>query len=52
MSRKVLIELALVEECAKKANMEIINEIFADLSNGEIVIPWCNQVKKVAIIKS
>jgi predicted nucleic-acid-binding protein len=48
--KKVLIELALVEECAKKANQEIINEIFAELFNGEILIPWCKQVTKVAII--
>jgi hypothetical protein len=52
VTKKALIELTLVEECAKKANQEIINEIFAELFNGEILIPWCKQVTKVAIIDS
>ena len=52
MTKKVLIELTLVEECTEKTNQEIINEIFKDLSSGEIVIPWCKEVSKVAIIDS
>jgi hypothetical protein len=50
VSKKALIELTLVDECAKKANQEIVDEIFADFDNGEILIPWCKQVTKVAII--
>ena len=50
MPKKVIIELALVEESANQANQEIINEIFTDLSEGEIIIPWCKQVIKVVVL--
>jgi len=50
MAKKVIIELSLIEESAKQANQKIIDEIFNDLSEGRIIIPWCKKVEKVAIV--
>ena len=50
LPKKAIIELALAEESANQANQEIINEIFTDLSEGEIIIPWCKQVIKVVVL--
>lgn len=52
MAKKVIIEISLVEESAEKANQEIVNEIFNDLSEGRIIIPWCKKVEKVAVIEA
>jgi hypothetical protein len=52
MAKKVIIELSLIEESARKVNQEIVNEIFSDLSEGQIIIPWCKKVEKVAVIEA
>jgi hypothetical protein len=52
MAKKVLIEISLVEESEEKANKEIVDEIFNDLSEGISVIPWCKKVEKVAVIET
>ena len=49
MAKKVLIEFSLVEESSGKANQEIANEIFEELSGGKPCIPWCREVKKVIV---
>ena len=50
MVKKVIIEISLAEECSEKKNSEIVEEIFSDLSEGRVIIPWCKQVNKVAVI--
>jgi hypothetical protein len=52
MAKRVIIELSLVEESAKKINQEIVNEIFSDLSEGRIILPWCKKVEKVVVIEA
>ena len=49
MVKIAIIKISLVEESAKKANKEIEEEIFNDLSKGETVIPWCEKVEKVTV---
>ena len=49
MAKRVLIEFTLVEESSAKANQEIANEIFNELSEGKSCIPWCREVKKVIV---
>lgn len=50
MSKKVIIEISLVEESCEKTDDEIANEIFRDLAEGAIIIPWCGKVNKVVIV--
>jgi hypothetical protein len=52
MVKKALIEISLVEESSEKTNDEIAGEIFNEISEGRIVIPWCKQVEKVAVIEA
>lgn len=52
MGKKAIIEISLVEESAKKANKEIANEIFDDLSEGGTLIPWLKKVEKVFVTET
>ena len=52
MVKKAVIEISLVEESAEKANKEIEKEIFNDLSEGRLVIPWCKKVEKVTVTQA
>jgi len=52
MVKKAIIEISLVEESSEMTNDEIANEIFNDISEGKIVIPWCKQVEKVAVLET
>ena len=52
MSKKVVIEISLVEESSEKTNDEIANEIFKELSEGAAIIPWCGKVKKVVVVET
>lgn len=52
MSRKVLIEISLVEEADEMANDEIAKEILKELTDSAIVIPWCRKVNKVVVVKT
>jgi hypothetical protein len=52
MVKKVIIEILLVEESSERTNDEIASEIFADISEGRTVIPWCKQVSKVAVTEA
>jgi len=52
MVKKAIIEISLVEESSEKTNDEIVSEIFNDISEGRIVIPWCKQVEKVAVVEA
>jgi hypothetical protein len=49
MVKKAIIEISLVEESTEKANKEIEKEIFNDVSEGRLVIPWCKKVEKVSV---
>ena len=51
MVKKAIIELFLVEESTAKTNQEIEKEIFDDLCEGRIVLPWCKKVEKVTVIE-
>jgi hypothetical protein len=50
--KKAIIEISLVEESSGKTNDEIASEIFNDISEGRVIIPWCKQVEKVAVIET
>jgi hypothetical protein len=52
MVKKAIIEISLVEESTEKANKEIEKEIFNDLSEGRLVIPWCKKVEKVTLTEA
>jgi hypothetical protein len=52
MVKKAIIEISLVEESSEKTNDEIASEIFNDISEGKIVVPWCKQVEKVVVIEA
>jgi len=52
MVKKAIIEISLVDESSERTNDEIASEIFDDISEGRIVIPWCKQVEKVAVIEA
>ena len=52
MGKKAIIEISLVEESSEKTNDEIANEIFNDICEGRIVIPWCKQVEKVVVTET
>lgn len=49
MTKKVIINLSLVNESATKSYDDIINDIKAAFSQEEIVIPWCNKVEKITL---
>jgi hypothetical protein len=49
MSKRVVIELSLVEESAEKSNKEIVDEIFSVFSQGRLCVPWCKKVEKVFV---
>lgn len=49
MAKIILIECALAEEGTHKANQEIANEIFEELSEDSSCIPWCRKVNKVTV---
>ncbi|MCW4044098.1 MAG: hypothetical protein NWE94_01100 [Candidatus Bathyarchaeota archaeon] len=51
MTKKVIIELSLVDESRNKVNQQIVDEIFSDISEGRIIIPWCKKVEKVVVIE-
>ena len=52
MAKTVIIEFSLVEESEEKANQEIANEIFKELSEDKSCIPWCREVKKVIVTET
>ena len=52
MVKKAIIEISLVEESTEKANKEIEKEIFNDLSESRLVIPWCKKVEKVSVTEA
>jgi hypothetical protein len=52
MVKKAIIEISLVEESKERANKEIETEIFNDLSEGRLVIPWCREVEKVSVTEA
>ena len=52
LGKKAIIEFSLVEESKGKANQEIVNEIFEELSKGSYHIPWLEEVKKVIVTEA
>jgi hypothetical protein len=52
MVKKAVIEISLVDESVEKADKEIEKEIFNDLSEGRLVIPWCKKVEKVTVTQA
>jgi hypothetical protein len=51
MSRKVIIELSLIEESNNKPENNIIKDIVSAFSKEDFVIPWCKQFEKIIILK-
>lgn len=50
--RKVRIELSTVNEAKKRADLEVIKEISDAFSRQEIIIPWCDKILKISMVKS
>ena len=48
-TRKVLIQISLVDESHEKTDEEIENEILHELRASSI--PWCREVEKVELIE-
>lgn len=49
MAKKAVIVICLVDESTDKANEEIEEEIFHELSTSEPKIPWFKNVEKVTV---
>ncbi len=49
VAKEVLIKISLVDESSQKTNRKIADEIFNDLTEGKITIPWCRKVDLVAV---
>jgi hypothetical protein len=49
MSKNAIIEISLVEQSLGKTNEEIKKEIYDEISEGRIIIPWCKEIKKITI---
>jgi hypothetical protein len=49
MAKKVIIEFSLVEESSEKRNEELEKEILDGLSEGGIIIPWCDVPRRVTV---
>jgi len=52
MRKKVLITVSLVRESSRVANEKIEKEIFEELLNGPLKIPWCDKVEKVEVTEA
>jgi len=48
-TKKAVIVISLVKEAKEKANKEIEEEIFQELSMDLSKIPWCKKVEKVKV---
>lgn len=51
MSKKAIIEMVLVSEAFGKRTKEIERDILEELRHGFLVIPWCDKVEKVRVVK-
>ena len=51
MEKKVIIEIALVDESCEKENDAIAQEILKELAEGRTLIPWCKKVEKVVVLE-
>jgi hypothetical protein len=49
MVKKAVIVVSLVEESSEKMNEEIEAEIFKELSECPVKIPWIKKVEKVTV---
>jgi len=49
MAKRAIIVVSLVDESAEVASEEIEKEIFDELSEGILRIPWCKRVEKVTV---
>ena len=49
MASTVVIELSLVEESKGTTKAEIIRDIMKVFSNGEIIIPWIDNILEIKI---
>jgi hypothetical protein len=52
VSRKAVIVISLIEESVEKSSEEIENEIFQELSKGNVRIPWCKNIENVRVTRS
>lgn len=52
MTKKLLIEIKLVQESENTPNNTIINDIYSDIMEGRCIIPWCDTVQKIINIKA
>lgn len=51
MVKKLVIEAVLVRESQKKQSEEIEREILNEIRYGSLVIPWCDEVVKVRVVR-
>ncbi|MEM2118834.1 MAG: hypothetical protein QW840_01785 [Candidatus Bathyarchaeia archaeon] len=52
MRKKAVIEISLIEESTRKANNEIEEEIFTELSQNTHAIPWAEKIENVKVQKT
>ncbi len=47
MTKRLLLEIKLVEESEHRSNREIIDDVYFDIMEGRCIIPWCDSALKV-----
>jgi hypothetical protein len=47
MTKKLLLEIKLVQESENTPSREIIDEVYEDIKEGRCIIPWCSTIIKV-----
>ena len=51
MVKKVVIEIVLIPESRNRRPKEIEQEILEEIRCGNLIIPWCKDVEKVAVVE-
>ena len=49
MTKKAIITITFGEESSQRTNDELASEIFEELNEGRILIPWCKKIDFVAV---
>ena len=49
VTKKAVIAITFGEESSEKTNDELASEIFNELNEGRIIIPWCKKIDFVTV---
>jgi hypothetical protein len=52
MGKKAVIVVELIDESEEVDDCDIVVEIFKELNNSSIIIPWMKNVEKVTVLKT